>query len=285
MSKMFLEAKDFNERLNKSIFTNLEKGISTKQLKETYPESQFAILEKSVVEGYILETYKATGGEIIKGGFNDTPSVAKAIANMKEQVSSLSHVSVNDDGHKRDVYVMLKAKEDTLQKGGKDGEKLEKGKLADDLYYNNVDNITFEKTGKAIKEKLVTVKALENSKVVEVTEKLSKMQSEFTHQPTEDCYKYGFAKNVECNYKCFNWNLTYFEEGSSMNGSYENSDGSYTNVVASQEEADFCREWNNLVEKYVDCKSECKAIEVYEDNLEDSKKYKLTAQQMLHFGF
>jgi len=279
MSKLFLETEDFNGRLNKSIFTNIEKGMSQKEFDNMYPSANFDVFEKSVVEGYILDTYKATGGEIVKGSFNDTPEIAKALAHMKEQISGLSPVNISDNGVKKEVFVMLKAKSE------EGDDKLQKGKIANNLMYSDAGAIEFEKTGEEIKTQVSALKLIEKNKCKELADKLSEMQTKFKENPTEDCYKYGLAADIECPYKCFNWNLTYFDAGENMNSSFENSDGSYSNRVASEEDAQFHREWNNTVEKWIDCHAEIKAIEVYENNLKDDKTYKLTANQMLFFGF
>lgn len=281
-NKIALGIDDFNKGINKGIFTNIEKGMSPKQFKQSYPDAQFDVFEKGIVENYIKDVYKKTGGEIIKGGFNDTPKVAKSLALMKAQVKSLHNVKVEFAEGIKDFYVMLKSKD--VQGDKKDT--LQKGIIADNLHYGGSKNsIEFEKTGKEIKDKVSTVKVLEQAKILDLEKRMSEMQSEFKNLPTETPYKYGTAKGISCPYKTFNWNLTYFEPGQSSNMSYENADGSYTNVVASQESADFHREWNRCVEEWMDCHTEIKAIELYENNLEDNKKYKLSATQMLFFNF
>jgi hypothetical protein len=277
MSKLFLNLTDFNNRLNKQIFTNVKKGLSIEEFTKKYPTDKYDIFDKAIVESYIVSVYEQTGGEIIKGGFNDTPEVAKTLATMKEQIQNLHSVVVDDGENTVEKFVMLKAKNPKNQ--------IKKGKIADDFNYSYGDKIEFEKTGKDIKEKVALQKIKEVEKLVQIENKLEQMQENFTELPTESVYKYGIAESIDCPYKRFNWNLTYFEDGKSQNMSVENSDGSYTNIVASQEAADFHREWNKLVEEWLSTKSEIKAIEFYENNLEDNKKYKLTAKQMLFFGF
>ena len=72
------------------------------------------------------------------------------------------------------------------------------------------------------------------------------------------------------------------------------NDNSQSNVIQfsdtesgtiSREECELNRKWNDAVYQYRDIKQEIDAINLLEENLEDTKKYELTARQMINFGF
>lgn len=295
-NKLFLSADDFeNKRLNKSFFTNINKGISEQDFRNQYPPNQYNAFEKGMVESWIKDTYESTGGEIIKGGFNDTEDVSKVLENMKSQVSLLKGIIVEDNsGNVHEVFVMPKqeisSEESTtssaIEKGieelsiekGKDSDQLEKGKIKDALYYSEL-KIVFNKNGKEIKEKLSSIKSKEEDKLTDLQSKINIVQDKLVYQPTE---KYSYEDSDDT-YRTFKWEMTYGSEKSADNNVIqfnENESGTLTN-----EQCKLHREYNDLVYNYRDVKSEIDAIKLLEDNLEDNKKYELTARQMLNFGF
>ena len=294
-NNLFLSADDFeNKRLNKSFFTNINKGISETQFRNSYPSDKFDAFEKGIVEGWIKDTYEMTGGEIIKGGFNDTKEVSEVLENLKNTVSLLKGVTVETStGSIKEIFVMpkqeVKQEESTtgqLEKGidelsiekGKEGDQLEKGKIKDTLYYSEL-KIVFSKTGKDIKEKLATIKAKENSKLIDIEAKLSNLEDKLTHKPTE---KYSYEDSDDT-YKTFKWEMTYISESASNNNVVKFNDTD--SGTLSNDECKLNREWNDLVYSYRDVKGEIDSINLLEENLEDNKKYELTARQMLNFGF
>lgn len=377
-NNLFLSADDFeNKRLNKSFFTNINKGISETQFRNSYPSDKFDAFEKGIVEGWIKDTFEMTGGEIVKGGFNDTEEVSKVLENLKNTVSLLKGVTVETStGSIKEIFVMpkqeVKQEESTtgqLEKGkklpigtitngykkvsegkwqkvsshgltkkehndkanesnkkllglkgkenaneaqlmaeraslqskyanelddkeyddthvensgklkkGKDADQLEKGKIKDALYYSEL-KIVFSKTGKEIKEKLATIKAKENSKLIDIEAKLSNLEDKLTHQPTE---KYSY-EDADDTYKTFKWEMTYVSENASNNNVVKFNDTD--SGTLSNDECKLNREWNDLVYSYRDVKGEIDSINLLEENLEENKKYELTARQMLNFGF
>jgi hypothetical protein len=286
-NKLFLSSDDFeNKRLNKSFFTNINKGISEQQFRNQYPTNKFDAFEKGMVENWIKETYESTGGEIIKGGFNDTEDVSKVLENMKSQVTLLKGVIVeNELGEVKEIFVMPKqevlSEESTTGSAiekGKDSDQLEKGKIKDALYYSEL-KIVFQKTGKEIKEKLVSIKTRETAKLAELQVKLDLLKDKFSYQPTE---KYSYEDSDDT-LKTFKWDMTYESKTACDNNVIqfnETESGTLTN-----EECKLHREWNDTVYSYRDVKQEIDAISLLEENLEETKKYELTARQMLNFGF
>ena len=226
-----------------------------------------------------------TGGEIVKGSFNDTEEVSKVLENLKNTVSLLKGVTVETStGSIKEIFVMpkqeVKQEENTTEQleKGKDADQLEKGKIKDALYYSEL-KIVFSKTGKEIKEKLATIKAKENSKLIDIEAKLSNLEDKLTHQPTE---KYSY-EDADDTYKTFKWEMTYVSENASNNNVVKFNDTD--SGTLSNDECKLNREWNDLVYSYRDVKGEIDSINLLEENLEDNKKYELTARQMLNFGF
>ena len=134
-NKLFLSSDDFeNKRLNKSFFTNISKGVSEQSLHAAYPTDKYDHFEKGIVEGFIKSTYESTGGEIIKGGFNDTEDVSKVLDNMKSQVSLLKGIIVEGtDGSVREIFVMPKQEAPAVSKDDEAVNTRGKGKNADQL--------------------------------------------------------------------------------------------------------------------------------------------------------
>jgi hypothetical protein len=286
-NKVFLEDSDFeNKRLNKSFFTNIVKGISVQEFKENYPNDKFEILEKGLVESWIKEVYETTGGEIVKGSFNDNAEVSEVLEHMKSQVSLLKGVLVDTDAGIKEIFVMPKQEieeESTtgLEKGREDelgDNQLEKGKVRDALFYSEF-KINFTKTGKDIKVKLAAIKAIEGAKVASIETALNEIKNEMTYQPTE-VYS---SEDDNYGYKTFKWDMTYKDSSASGNNVIQFNDTA--SGTLSQAECDLHRKWNDTVYQYRECKKELDAIELLEENIEDSKKYELSARQMLSFGF
>lgn len=287
-NKLFLSSDDFEgSRLNKSFFTNINKGVSEEALNAAYPTDKYDHFEKGIIESFIKDTYAATGGEIVKGGFNDTEDVSKVLENMKSQVSLLKGIIVEgQDGEVKEIFVMPKQEVtivsetdkaiDTLEKG-KDSDQLEKGKIEDALYYGDV-KITFSKTGKQIKEKLAAIKNAENLKLEDLKKSLDDMEDTLCYKPTEKPYN----EKDDIFYKTFKWDMTYPQDSCNNNVIQFNETQSGSLTV---EDCDLNRKWNDCVYSYRDTKREIDAINLLEENLEDGKKYELNARQMLNFGF
>lgn len=285
-NKLFLSADDFEaRRLNKSFFTNINKGLTEEQFGKAYPDTKYDSFEKGVVESWITGVYQATGGEIVKGGFNDTADVHQVLEGMKSQVSLLKGVIVEGaDGSVREVFVCPKqeieksndteeeADGDSLEKAK--GNDLEKGKIADALRWGDLP-IKFNKTGAEIKEKLAAIKTKEMGKLGVLEATLSSLAEQCVYKPTE---KYSYDDGDD-DMKVFKWDMTYENNQNSVQLSPTET-GTITN-----EEARLCAAYNDTVYKLRDVKKELTAIEVLEENLDDSKKYELTAAQMLTFCF
>lgn len=265
MNKLSLSSEDFvNKRLNKSFFTNINKGISVMEFRTQYPTKQFDTFEKGIVESYIKDVYEITGGEIVKGGFNDTPEIAQIIENAKNQVSLLKGVLIEDEFGAREIYVLEK---------GKESKELNKGRIHDTLHYSDL-NIKFTKTGKEIKSKLSDVKKAEDANCLDLRAKMNTILEKIPFDPTE-------GHNGDCGVKTFPWDMTYDGEKTLGSVSYNDTESG----TLSSEQTKLCRGYNDLAYSYRESKRELDAINLLEENLDDNKKFELTAGQMLMFGF
>ena len=288
-NKLFLSDDDFeNKRLNKSFFTNISKGIEESKFQSAYPTDKYDHFEKGMVENWIRETYEATGGEIVKGSFNDNEDTHKILEGMKLQVSLLKAMTVVDEyGTVKEMFVLPKQEVpvvtevdeaiNTLEKG-RDSEALEKGKISDALYYGDL-KITFSKTGKEIKEKLLGIKASENVKLTDIKRNLEAVEDLLSYKPTEK----GYDCSDDDAYRTFKWDMTYIPETPSSNNVVQFSDTE--SGTLSKENCELNRRWNDSVYAFREIKKEIDTIELLENNIEDNKKYELTARQMMNFGF
>lgn len=273
MSQLGLTAEHFGKRLNMEFFTNINKALSESEFQKSYPSDKFDVFEKGIVENWIKDTYESTGGEIIKGGFNDLPEVHQVLSNMKEQVSLLKGVLVEDiQGNSKEVFVLEKSKQEndeSIEKA-KDSE-IEKGAISDTLYYGD-KSLIFSKTGSDIKSQLGKVKEKETLNLADLKTKMNSILEKLPFAPTE--------KNSDCDIQSFKWELTYSKDNSNSVSFNDMEQGTVTS-----EQSELCRQYNDMVWSYRECKKELDSINLLEQNLDDKKSYELSARQMLAFGF
>lgn len=283
MGNLTLTVENFEGRLNLSGFTNIEKGYTSAEFNQNFTSDKFRVFEESSVKEFIANINKAVGGQITKGGFNDTPAINELIEKAKSDLSSLRQVRINDgEGKIRNVYVGVVV--DEVNKGVEND--LEKSHVTNAFAYGS-NSFTFKKKGSDIKSKIAECRteiAAEN----EVIEgKIEECEKNFTCHPTEKPYMYGARERVKSAYKVFNWNQTYYSnQDNGMNAvSAEGSGGVDCQPCATPEEADNNREYNNLVDKWIDNCAEICTLEMYENNIDDSTNYELTPDQMLALKF
>lgn len=283
-NKVFLGNEVFeNGRLNKSIFTNLSKGLNETEFNKQFNSDKFEVFEKSIVENWIKDTYESTGGEIVKGSFNDIPAVHATLESMKNTVSLLKSVIVEtEQGTIKELLVLPKevseeiekSKNNEIEKGKTD--ELEKGRIADALNYGET-KFTFFKKGSEIKEKLQRIKGIEQSKLIGIQAKISELEPKLAYKPTE-------TNSYEpcCDeYKTFKWDMTYIDnDNRNVIQLSDTQQGTLT-----KEECENNRCWNDLIYSCREIQRELDAINLLEENLEDDKEFELTARQMLNFGF
>ena len=282
-NKVFLTAEDFSSRrLNKGIFTNLQKSITSEEAAIKYPSSKFQPITKGVLDNYIKSIYDNTGGEIVKGGFNDTPEVAEYLEEAKKQLSILKGEMVEmPNGELKEVFFLPITETFQKAKSEEDENTLEKGAVRDSMFYGD-SFLKFTKKGSEIKEKVTALKSKIEAKVATLKSEIADMQDKLNYQPKEKCYHDSSSACCE-DYKVFPWEMTYCETKSGHIGSVKIDD--YNSGTISKEDCDLHRKWNDAVYKYVNEQSEIEAIEMLIENLEDDKNFELTGRQMVTFGF
>lgn len=283
MNNAFLSAEDFKGgRLNMSIFTNLEKSHTPETLEAEFGEH--TIINKAIIGSFVEDVYKITGGEIIKGGFNDTPEVFAVLEKAKEQFASLIPIRLEGENGIEDAFIIkVKADgEDDLLEKGKDNE-LEKGKISNAFEYSN--NIVFKKTGAEIGAKMIGQIAKSEASIINLETELSNLADAISNTPTQS--PYGGRFDVKCPYKNFHWCLTDYvgESGGNLNQPCVAENGNQLYPSATQEEAEQYRKWNDLVYKWIDEQKELALIRLFSNNFDEKEKYELSAEQMIALGF
>lgn len=281
MENLFLDSNKFSHRLNMSGFTNIEKSYSTQEFNSAFPEDKFVVLEKAGIDNFVKNVAEATGGEIIKGGFNDTPEVNSILEKAKGDMQKLERIFINDGpGMERYVFVMEKAKVvDELQKG-ENGDELEKSHL-DAFEYS--DKIVFKKSGKDIKAQFALAKVTEQAENDKIAAEIEEALEKCTMTPSEKPNLWGNRESIIVPYKVFNWNQTYYNTGNSMHDVSESEES--CRACNTPEEAEANSKYNNLVYKWIDSCAELKMIDLYANHLDDKKEYELTARQMIALKF
>lgn len=293
MENIFQSANDFNDRINLGIFSNLEKSYNSETLQKEFGDHQ--VIEKSVIDGFIQEVYRQTGGQIVKGKFNDTREVDEIIKSAENQLLELVKVPYKDENGIREVFI-LKSKgidklSDTFEKSKSNEfignanpftQNLEKGKIADAFRYSN--NLTFKKTGKEISEKMSAQSAIITANIARLETEIADKFIEGT-PPTEKMYQYGISSSILCPYLLYHYCLVDHWENRNINESYTTQLGTQLYPNSSSEECAPYLEYNRLVEKWFEEQCELQMIRLYESNFNDTDKYELSAEQMISLGF
>lgn len=279
-----LSASDFEgQRLNKSIFTNINEGYSAQEIEKAFPTDKFVFLTKSAMDEAISKIMENAGGEIKKGGFNDTSEINSAVQFAKEVSSLTKIVPMNTVGGVVEICVVpkiIKSKSNVIEKAkGGEEDVLEKGVVTDSLlHYGSNNQFTFKKNGAQIKEKLSGIKTVETAKLAKIEANISELSEKLNHVPNCDYSSYE-NPHYQCKYKTFKYDMTYKSSGNVITFS------EFEQGTLSDEEIKNNSAWNDLVYSFREVEVELKSIELLEDSLEDDKEYELTARQMLNFGF
>jgi hypothetical protein len=267
-----MELKNFNGRLNKDMFTNIEKSMTPTELNLAYPNDKFLQFEESAIHSFIKRTVSDSKSGLTKAMGQDGEDILKK---AEEELKTLKRVLIADENGERHIFV----KAISLPKN----EEIEKGVMTDTLLYDS--KFTFKKTGKEIKEKLVIITAKLNAEVTALALKLDGMSEELPHLPTRKPSDYVFRGYAidDCNYKMFEWNQCNFYDKVEQNGAGMSVES--IQPASTQEEATCCRMWNDTVEKYFDTLVEVKSCEVLLENIADKSSYELTPRQIITFDF
>lgn len=270
-----MESLHFQNRLNMTMFTNIEKSFTTEQFKTAYPSDKFFVFEKSAISSFIDKNKQLEKANLI-----ESDTIQKAADDLK----SLKIVTINDGpGYIRNVFVKEKTQDD-IQKANDDND-LEKSHVYEALNgYNN--NIKFSKTGKQIKDQLELVIKSYETELPNLEKAIEDASENLTSVPTETVPEYwkGAVKDkIKCNYKIFSWNQTYFNPEN--NTSVMGEGGKSCDAPASKEEAIANSKYNEAVRNYVDALKDMAISRVYADNVVDKKSYDMTLEQISALGF
>lgn len=281
MDNLFIESEKFSHKLNMTGFTNIEKSYTTEEFNQKFADDKFLVLEKSGIDAFIKKIGESTGGQIVKGGFNDTEEINGIIEKAKQSLQAMSRIYISDGpGTEKYVFVLEKSRNiETLEKS-KEGEKLEKSHL-DAFEYS--DKIVFKKSGKDIKDKFSAIKIQLQAKLDTLSNEIQDNIDNCFISPTEKPSVYGMREMINIPYKVFNWNQTYFNTDHGMHDISESENS--CNPCSSKEEAEINSKYNSLVYQWIDTNVELKTTDLYANNLEDKTMYELTARQMIALNF
>lgn len=283
MREYFLGVEEFESRLNLDGFTNIEKGYTTKDFNSTFGRGDYLIFEEANVANFISSVNKVTGGNIVKGGFNDSEEIKEVVEKAKQQLSSLKKIRINDgDGNKRNVYVMPKPTEEFSKAQEND---IEKSHVSSAFQYS--DKFKFKKKGKELIEKIFSVKEDIEVENEEIADKISEALTNLSKTPTEKPSLWGIKENVKVPFKVFNWNQTYYHNDGGLERASCIGETSGENCMPceSHEEAKANSAYNSLVHQWIDNQSEIILLNLFEKNINENETYELSAEQMLALKF
>src|SRR5690606_19987787 len=147
------------------------------------------------VDAFIRNVYEQTGGEIKKGGFNDTSDVEEVFEKAKSQLQSLKPIKVkNGSDQIRVVYILEKANEDKLKKGQEND--LQKGRVSSALDYGQ-SGITFTKKGSDIIDRISHIKNDLQDDQRRIEKDIDECVSKLTITPNQECRMYE-SNNIKC---------------------------------------------------------------------------------------
>lgn len=265
-----MELKELQEtgRLNLSGFIDLNKSVlSEADFNKKYVNGKYEIYtEKS-----IAEFQKAITNELVKGEMG-----AEGLKLAKNQLTQLERVEFQKGDVVIGVFVKsITAGSDTVV--GKKNDNLEKGMVTDSFGSYSNNKLSFNKTGKQIKDQITTIllPLLEAQKIQLETE-LTSTAKDIDTEPdsTVSDYEYrGFSK-VLPKVARYSWDLC------------ENRwDEVSRSAPALTDEQKAMRVYNEIAQKIVSTMADIQYATLLARNVEDAKKYELTSDQVLALQF
>lgn len=282
--------QDFGNRLNLSVFTNLQKGISQKEFAEKYLNGKYEIY----TEKQVGEFYKAINDGLQKG-VTDVDGLKFA----NSELASLQQVKLanGDNGEYITVYARPKqiSTDNSLEKsadaqegkedidtgaknGEKEGDALEKGMVTDSFNSYNSNKLSFSKTGKEIKNQIATVllPALTAQKTALAAQLLLVAKNCGELEPDQELGSYhyrGFGA-VLPKMKVYSYKL--------CEQPWDNTTNSRAEMT---EEMKACNQYNELVQQIVSTAADIEYCGMLARNLKDDGKFELTPDQVLGLQF
>ena len=271
-----LTATDFmaQGKINFEGFTNVQREtsiVSEHDFRNQVAGRNLTILTKAQVDELHESAKQAASDSIEKGG---DASIQPATINALRVVVAL------EKGGLSEVYLMSKpveVKGDTVvgELNKAEDTDIEKGILD----YNN--RIEFKKTGKEIKEKLVTVKTNIQTKINELATAAGILLGQTEEKPNKPLgdWEYRDYKDKIGEYNLFDWNKCYFKDDAS-GFSTGSIDGNFTKEVC-----DIHSKYNDLIYNIVSLKRDACECDVFLANLVDADKYPLSTNELVKLGF
>ena len=224
--------------------------------------------------------------------------IRKGMSNAAEVLSPEGEIKKAQevDEQEKDIELFLKAcgdsEEDIEKEKGEDAEEEEKDvKKSDIAEALSRGDIKIKKTGKEIKEQI------SNIIMPDLTAKLAAKETEATNllkecgnAPTKDaCSWWTDDIKMDCGYKVYDWNETYFEENRDQRFmptfTAEDEAAKKGNKPVDRAQAEARMNYNNAVRAICAIKVDIKTCEVMTANLTDGTNYELSARQAIVLRF
>lgn len=251
-------------RLNLSGFTNLNKSaISEREFVEKYVQSkEYEIFSVNS----IAEFKKAISDELIKGQYG-----SEELKLATAELGRLKHVTYR----KADDTVIGSYVREIVKSNIDDN--LEKGIVTDSFGSYSNNKMAFNKTGKEISTQItsVLIPLLEAQKIQIQTE-LNVISEGLTNEPDELVSEYsyrGFAKILP-RLKRFSYDLCSYPETKSYEG-----------VSTGEKAGNLERKYNQSIEMMISTMADIEYSKLLARNVEATKKYELTSDQVLALQF
>lgn len=229
------------------------------------------IVEELSPEAYSLIKAENPTYEKSKPGF-----ILKAVVDE----DNLEKAEGSEDNREVKNYVWVKS--DNLEKA-EGTDTIEKAMF--DSFRYGMNTQSFKKTGKDIKTKLAALKTKIEAKKTAIGTEMTNTLDKIEDKPTEKLGEYNTNgdETLEA-MRVFNWNQTCYNSKSAVS-EYSAEAKKSIAYAATQEEADLCRKYNDLVYQFMRVYTDAKLVGVYERNLEEGKTYDLNLDQIKELGF
>lgn len=165
------------------------------------------------------------------------------------------------------------------------------------LQYGKIQESTFSKSGKEIKEKMESLAINCKSAIDKIKKEKSELVTEIGCMPTESLDRWdkrGVGEYAD-EIKKFHYSMTYYNETQGTNDGnafasvdFSSGDSKAKAVVThatSKEMAENARKYNRMVHE---CLEKCRdlfTLMTFKRNLKDKEKYKLSAKELIILGF
>jgi hypothetical protein len=259
-----IEEYQASGRLNLSGFINLNKSaISQEEFVEKYIKSG----GYEIFSGKSISDFKKSiSNDLVKGEIG-----ADELRKCQNELSTLKRVEVLNG----DVIVMYVRE---ISKGAVDSDNnIEKGMIVESFGSYSNNKLSFNKTGKQIKDQIDTILLpLLDAQLLQLNTELISISKDITIQPDDFISEYeyrGFAK-VLPKVARYSYKQTENEYDRSMN-----------RCEPQTEEQLACSKYNHISSQIVSTMSDIQYSKLLSKNLEDNKKYELTTDQILALQF